>query len=263
MVDGAVKKMKGTLGSPVAYELPLGEHVLNMNERLGGDIRIEFLGQIACVHCGRKMKKSFSQGYCYPCSQRLARCDLCILKPELCHFAKGTCREPEWGEANCLIPHTVYLANTSGLKVGITRNVPSRWIDQGAVAALPMLTVANRLDSGRVETTLAQWVQDKTNWRTMLKGNIAPRDLEEARDDLLGRLQDHPEVAALASPCAGAAVVELSYPVLEYPEKIKSHNLEKTPVVEGTLVGIKGQYLILDNGVLNIRKYTGYSLRVD
>jgi hypothetical protein len=157
----------------------------------------------------------------------------------------------------------VYLANTSGLKVGITRNIPSRWIDQGAVAALPILTVANRLDSGRVETTLAQWVQDKTNWRTMLKGNIAPRDLEEARDDLLGRLQDHPEVAALASPCSGAAVVELSYPVLEYPEKIKSHNLEKTPVVEGTLVGIKGQYLILDNGVLNIRKYTGYSLRVD
>ena len=131
------------------------------------------------------------------------------------------------------------------------------------MAALPILTVANRLDSGRVETTLAQWVQDKTNWRTMLKGAIAPRDLQEARDDLLSRLQEHPDVAALASPCSEAEVVELNYPVLEYPEKIKSHNLEKTPVVEGTLMGLKGQYLILDTGVLIIRKYTGYSLRVD
>ena len=57
-------------------------------------------------------------------------------------------------------------------------------------------------------------------------------------------------------------VPKLVYPVEQYPEKVKSHNLDKTPVIRGKLQGIKGQYLILDTGVINIRKYSGYELRI-
>lgn len=262
MVSGSVSKMRATLGETVQYELPVGNEFLPMNEKLGSTLRIEYGGEIRCVHCDRKTKKSFSQGFCYPCSQRLACCDLCIVRPELCHFANGTCREPEWGEANCMIPHTVYLSNTSGIKVGITRKVPSRWIDQGAIQALSILTVKNRLHSGLVEKQISNWMADKTNWRKMLKNEVEPRNLEELRDEVLEKLSAFPEISELAAPIEGAEPLTIHYPVLEYPIKIKSHNLEKTPVVEGTLVGIKGQYFILDTGVLNIRKYTGYHLTV-
>ncbi|MNO08412.1 hypothetical protein D3C81_2310390 [compost metagenome] len=54
----------------------------------------------------------------------------------------------------------------------------------------------------------------------------------------------------------------MKYPVQAYPKKIVSFNLDKDPVVEGTLLGIKGQYLIFDTGVINIRKYTAYQLAV-
>jgi len=263
MVYGSIRKLVGSLADVVQYKLPVGDESIDLNSRLGKPIRLEFRGEIRCIECGRDTRKSFSQGFCFPCSQRLACCDLCIVKPELCHFDKGTCREPAWGEANCLIPHTVYLSNTSGVKVGITRKVPSRWVDQGAIQALPVLHVADRLSSGLVETTLSRWVGDKTNWRKMLKGEVEPRDLESVRDDLLERLEEVASVARLGQRIDGAKVVSLKYPVLEYPGKIVSHNLQKTPVVEGTLLGIKGQYLILDTGVLNVRKYTGHFLQID
>jgi hypothetical protein len=161
-----------------------------------------------------------------------------------------------------MIPHTVYLSNTSGVKVGITRKVPSRWIDQGAIQALPILSVQTRLHSGLVEKQISNWMADKTNWRKMLKNEVELRNLEELRDEVLEKLAAFPEINELATPIEDAEPLAIHYPVLEYPTKIISHNLEKTPVVEGTLQGIKGQYFILDNGVLNIRKYTGYHLTV-
>jgi hypothetical protein len=56
-------------------------------------------------------------------------------------------------------------------------------------------------------------------------------------------------------------VTTVRYPVLAYPDKVRSHNLEKEPLLEGTLLGIKGQYLIFDQAVINIRKYTGYRVK--
>jgi len=54
-------------------------------------------------------------------------------------------------------------------------------------------------------------------------------------------------------------IIEINYPVLEFPKKVTSLSLDKTPTVEGTLMGIKGQYIILDKGkVMNIRKHDGY-----
>lgn len=135
---GPLEKMRTELAAPVAYALPLGDRQVPLAEHIGSLLRIEFLGVITCSHCGRRSKRSFGQGYCYPCFQRLAQCDTCIVKPETCHFHLGTCREPDWAVTACMVPHVVYLANSSGLKVGITRStqVPTRWIDQGATQAL-------------------------------------------------------------------------------------------------------------------------------
>jgi len=140
-VTGNLEKMRVQHAAPVLYALPVGDKSVALNPLLGNKITLRYTGEINCIHCGRRTNKSFQQGYCYPCMQKLARCDICIVKPELCHFHKGTCREPEWGREHCMIQHIVYLAVSSGLKVGITRHtqVPTRWIDQGAVAAVPML----------------------------------------------------------------------------------------------------------------------------
>ena len=121
LATGAVRKMKTGLAGPVAYTMVLGEHEIPLNGYLGKQLQLEYQGVINCIHCGRKTAKSFNQGYCYPCFKRLAQCDTCIMSPEKCHYAAGTCREPEWGEQHCMIDHYVYLANTSGIKVGITR----------------------------------------------------------------------------------------------------------------------------------------------
>ncbi len=260
--QGRIRKMQVLgLEPEVQYALPLDETVLPLNTRIGQPIRLVFQGEIRCLNCGRVTRKSYCQGHCYPCSQRLAACDLCILKPETCKYHQGQCREPEWGEANCLQPHVIYLANTSGLKVGITRRsqIPVRWVDQGAVQALPLLEVDERMHAGLVEVELARAMADKTNWRALLKGEPASIDLASLAEEHLQQLE-WPEIAVRRLPLDGE--VRLRYPVLEYPQKIVSHNLDKQPVLEGTLLGIKGQYLMLDTAVINLRKYGGYVLEV-
>ena len=267
-VAGSVRKMRVQLDQPVTYVWQAGSEEASVNSWLGKRLSIEFEGLINCVHCDRVTKKSFNQGYCYPCFQRLAQCDSCIVKPEKCHFSAGTCREPEWGESHCNIDHVVYLANTSGVKVGITRGtqVPTRWIDQGATQARPIARVSTRYQSGLLEVLLAQHVADKTAWQTMLKGNGADVDLETHQQELaelcadgIAGLQDSHGVQAIQWLDASDTVA-IDYPVLEWPVKVSSHNLDKTPRIEGTLLGIKGQYLMLDTGVINIRKYGGYNL---
>lgn len=267
---GSLSKMAVRLGETAQYAFRLDEQEVPVNPLLGKRVRLEFLGAIHCTHCGRKTKKSFSQGYCYPCFTKLAQCDSCIVSPEKCHFDAGTCREPEWGERFCMTDHVVYLANSSGVKVGITRasQIPTRWLDQGASQALPIFRVATRQQSGLVEDLLRTQVADKTYWRALLKGDAVPLDLPAIRDQLLESCAEG--IAALQQrfglqaiqPVSDAEVLEIRYPVEAYPTKVASHDLEKTPVVEGILRGIKGQYLILDTGVINLRKYTAYQVAV-
>jgi hypothetical protein len=267
--SGALRKLQSRLDATVSYALPVGDIAIPLNDLLGRRIALDYLGQINCLHCGRKTNKSFNQGYCYPCFQKLAACDSCIVSPEKCHYDAGTCREPQWAQQHCLQPHVVYLANSSGLKVGITRGtqVPTRWIDQGAVQALPVLGVQTRQQSGLIEALVREHVADKTNWRAMLKGQIDEIDLPAQRDRLLGlcaqgiaALQDRFGLQAI-QPLPAAEPVAIRYPVLQHPAKVVSLDLEKTPQIAGTLLGIKGQYLLLDTGVINIRKYGAYQVR--
>ncbi|MDO6513501.1 DUF2797 domain-containing protein [Neptuniibacter sp. 2_MG-2023] len=267
---GALQKMRTELSDKVSYFLPVGEQEVAMNELIGKPIRLHYQGAINCTHCGRKTNKSFSQGYCYPCFKSLPQCDQCIVKPELCHFHEGSCRDESWGEQFCFQDHYVYLANSSGVKVGITRGtqIPTRWMDQGAVQALPIFKVATRLQSGKVERLLGEHVADKTNWRKMLKNEVESLDLTETRDLLFEKCQAG--LIALENEFGLQAIqrlpeaeqIEINYPVLNYPQKVTSFNFDKTPDVSGVLQGIKGQYLILDTGVINMRKFTAYQVMI-
>ncbi|MFJ3073316.1 MULTISPECIES: DUF2797 domain-containing protein [Pseudomonas] len=271
LARGSLSKMAVSLQAPlVQYNLRLDDTQVPVNPMIGQRLRLEYLGAIHCSHCGKRTKTSFSQGYCYPCMTKLAQCDVCIMAPERCHYDAGTCREPSWGEQFCMTDHVVYLANSSGIKVGITRatQLPTRWLDQGASQALPIMRVATRQQSGLVEDVLRSQVPDRTNWRALLKGDAEVLDLVAIREQIfdacaerLRELQGRFGLQAI-QPLPDAEVVQMKYPVEAYPKKIVSFNLDKDPVVEGTLLGIKGQYLIFDTGVINIRKYTAYQLAV-
>ncbi len=270
LAHGIVRKLQSRLESPVNYSLPLGEQSVPLNDKLQQKLRLHFTGQINCVHCGRNTSKSFNQGYCYPCFQRLAQCDSCIIHPEKCHYEQGTCREPEWGEDFCMQDHIIYLANSSGVKVGITRatQIPTRWIDQGAVQALAIIRVRSRLQSGSLEVLFKQHVADKTNWRDMLKGGDHQTDLLAEKQRLLAECAD--DIKDLEqrfgfhaiSVLHGIAPVQIDYPIVEYPTKVSSFNFDTDTTVEGVLLGIKGQYLMFDTGVINMRRFSGYNIEL-
>ncbi|MGC9402407.1 DUF2797 domain-containing protein [Vibrio genomosp. F10 str. 9ZC157] len=268
-VTGTLKKMSASLMEQVHYQLPVGDQLVDLNPYIGKPITLTHTGNIFCSSCGKKTKKSYSQGHCFVCMKKLASCDMCIMKPETCHYEQGTCREPKWGEENCMVDHFVYLSNTSSIKVGITRHsqIPTRWIDQGATQGLPIFKVKTRHISGLIEIELAKHIGDKTNWRTLLKqdGDDLPLDehfqqllpLVQPRIDEIKQQYGDDSIEVLASD-----ITSLNYPVHQHPVKITSHNFDKNPEVTGVLQGIKGQYLIFDTGVINIRKFTSYEVEL-
>lgn len=269
--SGHLEKMHTRLSDSgsVDYQLPLDEQLIPLNQYIGKRVSLEHLGDIHCIHCGRRSKKSFSQGYCYPCFTKLPQCDTCIMSPEKCHFHHGTCRDPEWGEKFCFTDHFVYLANSSGVKVGITRGnqLPTRWIDQGATQGLPIFRVQTRYQAGLIEDRLREHIADKTHWQRMLKGNAESVDLAVLRDELMAKSESELELLEeefglqALQRIFTESTTAIEFPVAVWPEKVKSFNLDKQPQIEGLLQGIKGQYLIFDSGVINIRKYTAYNVQ--
>lgn len=253
------------------YYLEFAGQQLALHECLGQQITLQSRQQITCIACGKETKKSFAQGYCYPCFSSLAECDTCIMQPETCHYAQGTCRQPLWGDAHCYQTHMVYLANTGALKVGISRqlqHVSSRWIDQGASQAIVLCRVANRKVSGLIESAAKSFMADKTNWRTMLKGQVTTLDMQAEKDKAWQALlptieQIRAEQGLLAVQAVDLPAIAITYPVRQYPDKVSSLSLDKTPVITGQLLGIKGQYLLLDdNRVINLRKHAGYHVEL-
>ena len=268
-MQGRLAKMTAVLETPIRYELVLNQQRLLLNDFIGQPLTLEYTGNIYCLNCNMPTSKSFNQGYCYSCFSRLPQADMCMMKPETCHHALGTCRDQQFATAVCFQPHIVYLSNTSGLKVGITRQtqIPTRWIDQGAVQALPIFKVASRHLSGLIEIRLAKHVADKTQWQRMLKHQIEPLDLMTERERLFELCAA--ELNTLANFYQGEIevlhdekAVELNYPIQTAPLKVSALNFDKTPHISGILRGIKGQYLIFEKGVLNVRKFGGYEVIV-
>jgi hypothetical protein len=275
-LSGQLHKMSAQLHDPVQYSFVLKEsgatigNLPAVNNFLGQQLALKFTGNIHCIGCQRKITKTYQQGYCYPCATKLAACDMCILKPHTCHFDKGTCREPDWSQSNCFIPHIVYLANSSGLKVGITKEtqVPQRWIDQGAIQALPILRVQSRFQAGLLEYEFSKLISDKTDWRKMLRGHNEVIDLAAKRDELFAQLATKIQEVACKfkfgsiEMLTAESVYNFNYPVLEYPEKITTLDFDKNNTIDDILFGIKGQYLLFKSGVINLRKFTGYEIAI-
>ncbi len=263
---GTLAKMAVRHLDPVDYSLRIGGSGVSLNELLGREVELVLSGAIRCIGCGRSTRKSFNQGYCFACFRSKAACDRCIMQPELCHFHDGTCREPSWGESHCMQPHVVYIANSSGPKIGITRasQVPTRWIDQGAIQARVLFEVSSRYHSGLVEALVRKFMNDRTDWRAMLRNEVEAIDLDACWQRICAT--NHLDIETLRRQSGAHSVAvscdrrvyEFNYPVVEYPRTIRSIDAGKTREVRGTLLGIKGQYLILDTGVINVRKYTGY-----
>jgi hypothetical protein len=259
---GPIEKMATELANPVQYKLQIGDSLIEMNPLLGKQVQLKWLNKIQCMHCGKPTKKSFGQGFCYPCFMSAPETEDCVLRPELCRAHEGIARDMEWATEHCLQDHYVYLALTSDIKVGVTRQtqIPARWIDQGAWKAVKLAKTPNRYLAGLIEVELKQHIKDKTNWREMLtnKNNTAIfPEIEKQR--LIALLPDNLKPYAISE----TELVEIQYPVIQYPKKVNSLDMEKINPITGLLTGIKGQYLMFDyKNVVNIRKYGGYVIEL-
>lgn len=257
--SGQLRKMEHEFADPIQYFLSLDEKRHEVSSQIGRTLTLEFGGTITCIECDRKIKKTYDQGYCFPCSRDLPENDMCAVRPELCEHDKGNEASQEFWRNYCNVDHFVYLSLTSGVKVGVTRhwNIPSRWIDQGAVQGLIIAKTPERKLAGKIEIALAEHMADKTNWRKMIKGEVETVNLPEWRDKVATWVPDDLKNYLVYDE----PVQQLSYPVEATPPKISSHNLDKDPSFTDRLTGIKGQYLIMEKKVINLRKYGGYHLK--
>ncbi len=260
--EGVLTKMQTEFGNPIQYYLVFENSFLNVNQLLGKEFEISFQGY-QCLQCGKK-KKIFRQGFCYDCFMASASAGDWIMKPELstAHLDIED-RDLEYEKKVQLQPHIVYLAVSSEVKVGVTRKtqVPTRWIDQGAEQAIPIVEVPNRYLAGITEVALKDHFTDKTHWQKMLKNEVFKTDLFEERLKVKKWLPKEVEEYFDATK---EELYEMDYPVLQYPTKVASLNLDKSPVYSGKLAGIKGQYLIFEDGtVFNIRTFEGYVVKIE
>jgi hypothetical protein len=261
--NGTLLKMETKLVNPIEYELPIGDELIYMNPLIGKYIALKWLKEIYCVACGRKTNKSFAQGFCYPCFLNAPETSECIFRPELCRAQDGIARDMEWAENHCLQDHIVYLAISSGIKVGVTRSgqIPTRWIDQGAWQAIKLAKTPNRYTAGLIEVALKEHISDRTNWQRMLKNQLIEGvDLTIAKKNMIAHLPSDLQNYISEED----NITEINYPVNEYPEKVKSLSFDKLGEIAGRLWGVKGQYLIFDDGtVVNMRKHTGYMVELE
>lgn len=260
MYQGSLSKMNVQQDSPVQYHLMLNGTAIHMNEFVGKTLSLEWTGTILCMKCGAKTKTSFNQGFCFRCFQSAPECAPCIIKPELCEAHLGKGRNVEWEETHHNQKHVVYLAATDVIKVGITSksNRFTRWIDQGANASLVFAETPNRYQAGLIEVALKDFLTDKTNWRNMLT---------DKRDETIDLVEEKWRIAELLPRDIADFVTDddevnvFEFPVLSYLNKVNSINLEKEIRIAKKLIGIRGQYLIFEDGsVINIRKYGGYQV---
>lgn len=253
--EGVLTKMETEFSQPIQYYLVFEHDFINMNQLLGKTVNIQFV-KYQCLNCGLD-KPIYRQGFCRTCFFEIPQAADWIMRPELstAHLNKED-RDLEYEKKVQLQPHIVYLANSSNVKVGVTRKsqVPTRWIDQGAHEAIEIVEVPNRYLAGITEIALKHHVSDKTNWRTMLKNDIKDEDLVEWRDRLKKFIPEEAQDYFIESNTE----TNIDFPVNKYPEKPKSLNLEKQQQFSGKLVGIKGQYLIFeDDTVFNVRANEG------
>jgi len=258
---GKITKMNSSYNGVVNYNLPIGDQCLKLNELIGQKICFSFDGLINCIKCGQKIKKSFRQGFCYPCFMDAPEASECIFRPELCRAHEGESRDMEWSNKYCLSKHHIYMSFTGNIKIGVTRysQIPTRWIDQGATKAIILCTTPNRYIAGLIEVKLKQIFSDRTNWRKMLSGNYEEPDFKAYHFKALEYLDQE-----FSDYIVNEKWMNINYPIESIPNKINSLSFDKESSYEDELIGIKGQYLLFKNNrVLNMRKHTGYTISIE
>jgi len=259
--QGVLTKMKTEFSSPIQYYLIFENDFINMNQLLDKNVELKFV-KYQCLNCGLD-KPIYRQGFCKSCFYEVPEAADWIMHPELSKAHLGIeDRDLEFEKKVQIQSHIVYLANSSNVKVGVTRKsqVPTRWIDQGAHEAIEIVEVPNRYLAGITEIALKDHVSDKTNWRTMLKNEIVDENLVEWRERLRPFIPDEVKDYYIENNTE----TNLEFPVLQYPEKPKSFNLEKDKAYSGVLKGIKGQYLIFeDDSVFNVRGNEGLVVEIE
>ena len=262
MQKAILKKMHSVFNDPVKYLMNINGVEYKLNDYIGKGIKIEWQKKVVC-HCGKEFSKFYRASFCYNCYWNSPLASQSIYKPELCTAHLGIEeRDLEFEKQLQLSDHYVYLANSSGLKVGITRSsqVPNRWIDQGASQAIILALVPNRRFSGDIEVALKYYVKDKTNWRKMLSSEPARLDLKGIKKGLITKVPNEYQKYISSDD----SITRISYPIIKYPLKIKSLKLEKTNLIDGIINGIKGQYIFLDNDkVFNIRSHEGFVVNIE
>lgn len=257
---GVLTKMQTEFQDPIQYYLVFENDFIHVNQLLDKAINLKYVGE-ECLSCGLE-RPIFRQGFCRSCFFDKPNAGDWIMRPELSTAHLGIeDRDLEYEKKVQLQPHIVYLANSSNVKVGVTRKaqVPTRWIDQGAHEAIEIIEVPNRYLAGITEVALKDHISDKTNWRKMLKNDIEDQDLKDWRAKLKSYIPDE----ALDYFIESNEETNLHFPVQQYPEKPKSLNLKKVQTYSGKLVGIKGQYLIFDDEtVFNIRSNEGLVVEI-
>ncbi|MCF1192937.1 DUF2797 domain-containing protein [Mangrovimonas sp. AS39] len=259
--QGVLTKMETEFLNPIQYYLVFENDFINMNQLLGKTITIQFV-KYQCLNCGLD-KPIYRQGFCKSCFFEVPQAADWVMKPELskAHLDQEE-RDLAYEKKVQLQPHIVYLANSSSVKVGVTRKtqVPTRWIDQGAHEAIEIVEVPNRYLAGITEVALKEHVSDKTNWRTMLKNDVVDENLVEWSE----RLKEFIPEEAKEYYIENNTETELDFPVSKYPAKPISLNIEKQKSFEGKLVGVKGQYLIFeDDTVFNVRSNEGLVVAIE
>jgi len=258
----------------VAYTLAVGDEQVTLSDHLGAGVTLTYIGDPRCVFCGASVKKLYSAGHCYDCARSLARCDLCVVSPERCHFHLGTCREPTWGEDFCMQPHVVYLANTSGPKIGITRanRTRRRWLDQGASQAMVVVHAPTRRAAGVVEAHFKRKLNDRTDWRRLVSRAGRPVQLVELAHQLRASLPSFDTLQNEVLPGSECndltwhvdqAPVAIAYPVLSYSPATRLQVSQEQPQICDNLQGIVGQYLLFSQGVINLSDYRGTALDME
>lgn len=237
---------------------------IDLNALVGKPIKLSYDGVINCVVTGKKIKKAYGEGMSWDAFESSPMADQSIVKPELSTAHLGIeRRDIEWEIEHHVVPHYVYLSFTSNFKVGVTRytQIPTRWVDQGAIAAIIIAKTPYRQAAGLIEVSLKDFIADKTNWRKMLQDQqVNKTDMLAKRDELIKHFPEALKTYALKEE----PIQYLQYPVTTYPEKISSIKFDKVPVVNKILKGIKGQYLIFDdNTVMNLRSQSGYEIEIE
>ncbi|HOY38408.1 MAG: DUF2797 domain-containing protein [Bacteroidales bacterium] len=260
--SGTLRKLQTRFDNPVRYSIYNELHDTRVNPLIGRSIRISHNGVINCIHCGAETKQSFHNGYCYSCFITLAETDAGVLHPELDKSHLGISRDMEWSKANSLIDHYVYLAVTGNLKVGVTRHtqIPTRWIDQGAISAVKLAKTPYRQLAGQIEVELKKYVSDKTNVAAMLQAVTHSIDLVAQKNLLSEHLPEELQQYVTLDN----RITQIIYPIhgeVAYKTNLK---LANTPQFEAKLIGVKGQYLIFTGGIVfNVRNHSGYHICIE